>query len=208
MQYGYKDWVPSQSYYAFAAEVGCGATKAYGNQSQTIFQCLVSKDSTTLMTASAAISGSGTYGTWGFLPVTDGIFVQQLPSQQLLQKQINGKNLLVGNNGDEGTAFTPQDITTESDLVAWLQLTFPLFTNDDIAKILLYYPSTNASVSTNALLFATDGYSSNVTAVNQSDVGTGQQQRADVSLSISTRRGKKYPDALVGRTLVSRPDTS
>ena len=144
---------------------------------------MVSKDTETLMTASAAISGSGTYGTWGFLPVTDGIFVQQLPSQQLLQKQVNGKNLLVGNNADEGPGFTPQSIATESDLVAWLQLTFPLFTNDDIAKILLYYPSTNASVNTHALLFATDGYSSNVTAVNQSDVGTGQQQRADVSLS-------------------------
>jgi len=131
-----------------------------------------------LMNASAKISGSGTYGTWGFLPVTDGIFVQQLPSQQLLQKQVNGKNALLGNNADEGPSFTPQNITTEDSLLAWLQLTFPLFTNDDIAKILLYYPSTNASVDPNAPTFATSGYAG-PTALNQSDIATGQQQRAD-----------------------------
>lgn len=179
MQYGYKDWVPSQSYYAFAAAAGCPDSTAYGSHPQTIFQCLVGKDSMTLMNASARISGSGTYGTWGFLPVTDGVFIQQLPSQQLLQKQVNGKNALLGNNADEGPSFTPQNITTEERLLAWLQLTFPMFTNDDIAKILLYYPSTNASVDPNAPFFATSGYAG-PTALNQSDIGTGQQQRADV----------------------------
>ena len=59
MQYGYKvsdtkfdpnpatdksqDWVPSQSYYAFAQQAGCPDTNAYGHVSQTIFQCLVGK---------------------------------------------------------------------------------------------------------------------------------------------------------------------
>ena len=41
-----------------------------------------------------------------FLPVTDGTFVQDLPSQQLLRKQVNGRNLLVGNNANEGPGFT------------------------------------------------------------------------------------------------------
>lgn len=96
MQYGYKDWVPSQSYYAFAAEAGCLATTAYGSSPTTIFECLVGKDSQTLQMASFNVSASGTYGTWGFLPVTDGVFIQDLPSQQLLQKRVNGRNLLVG----------------------------------------------------------------------------------------------------------------
>lgn len=195
MQYGYKvsatklgpkhsttdaqqDWVPSQSYYAFAQRAGCPDTNAYGHISQTIFQCLVGKDTATLMTASAIVSQSGTYGTWGFLPVTDGVFIQQTPSQQLLKKQVNGKNCLAGNNADEGPGFTPQNITTEADLVSWLELTFPLFTNNDIAKILLYYPSSNASDTANAPLFATTGEKA-PTAVNQSDAGAGQQQRAD-----------------------------
>jgi hypothetical protein len=62
--------------------------------------------------------------------------------------------------------------------VAWLVRTFPLFTNDDIAKILLYYPSSNATDDPNAAKFATLGYTG-PTALNESQVGTGQQQRAD-----------------------------
>jgi carboxylesterase type B len=178
MQYGYKDWVPSQSYYAFASLAGCPPFTAYGGSSQTIFECLQSKDTETLQAVNRNVSASGTYGTWGFLPVTDGVLVQQLPSQQLLQKSINGQRILVGNNANEGPAFTIQDIETEDDLVAWLQSTFPLFTNDDISKILLYYPSTNASVNPAASVYATNGETGD-TALNESSVGTGQQQRAN-----------------------------
>ncbi|KAI1619145.1 carboxylesterase type B [Exophiala viscosa] len=177
MQYGYKDWLPSQSYYAFATHAGCGPSHPYGAGSQTIFDCLVSKDTNTLINASATTSESGNYGTWAFLPVTDGIFVQDLPSQQLLRKKVNGQNALIGNNAEEGTIFTPQNITTESDLVAWLQITFPLFTNDDIAKILLYYPSSNASDTPKAPHFATSG-DAGPSALNESSLDTGQQQRA------------------------------
>ena len=98
MQYGYADFVPSQSYYAFASAVGCFGPPALpqSNSSASIFQCLVAQDTEALQNASATISGSSRYGTWAFLPVTDGAFVQQLPSQQLLKKQVNGNRILVG----------------------------------------------------------------------------------------------------------------
>ncbi|EXJ80631.1 hypothetical protein A1O3_06915 [Capronia epimyces CBS 606.96] len=178
MQYGYKDWIPSQAYYAFAAQAGCAPSLPYGAHSQTIFECLVAKDTDTLINASATISQSGNFGTWAFLPVTDGVFVQDLPSQQLLRGEVNGQNALIGNNANEGPLFTPQNITTEEDLLAWLHLTFPLFTNDDIAKVLLYYPSSNASTNSSSPLYATSG-EAGPSALNQSSVGTGQQQRAD-----------------------------
>ncbi|KAI1609657.1 carboxylesterase type B [Exophiala viscosa] len=185
MQYGYKDWQPSQAYYAFATMVGCAPTLPYGAHPGTIFDCLVSKDTSTLQNASATLSESGKYGTWCFLPVTDGVFVQDLPSRQLLRKELNGLNLLVSNNALEGPAYTQPNITTEDDLVAWLQLTFPLFTNDDIAKVLLYYPSSNASTDPNAPLFATTG-TSDPSFINQSSVATGQQQRAFAIYSETT----------------------
>lgn len=84
------------------------------------------------------------------------------------------------NNADEGPPFTPQNIKTEDDFVNFLRNTFPLFTEDDISRILLYYPSTNASVDMNTPEFATSG-NSTPTALNESIFGTGQQQRADVS---------------------------
>ena len=200
-QYGYKDFVPSQSYYAFASAAGCFGPPAppFNNFNKSIFACLVSKDTATLQYASASVSGSSRYGTWAFLPVTDGVFVQQLPSQQLLKKQVNGKSILVGvghhfpckklvakllkNNANEGPAFTPQNIITEDDFVNFLRNTFPLFSNENIAQILYHYPSTNASVSKNTPKFATSG-NSTPTAVNESTFGTGQQQRADVCLAL------------------------
>ena len=63
MQDGYKDWLPSQSYHAFAGAAGCPGRSAYGTANTTIFDCLVSKDTATLMTVSATISQIGTYGT-------------------------------------------------------------------------------------------------------------------------------------------------
>jgi len=46
--------------------------------------------------------------------------------------------------------------------------------------VLLYYPSTNASIDMSIPEFATTG-NSTPTALNESTFGTGQQQRADVS---------------------------
>ena len=98
MQYGYADFVPSQSFYAFASALGCFGPPALpqSNTSASIFQCLVGKDTETLQSTSATISCSSRHGTWAFLPVTDGVFIQQLPSQQLLKKQVNGNRILVG----------------------------------------------------------------------------------------------------------------
>ena len=110
MQYGYKDWVPSQAYYAFASAAGCLQTTAYGSTPNTIFECLIAQDTAVLQNASFNVSASGVYGTWGFLPVTDGVFIQDVPSHQLLQKRLNGKNLLVG----VSSSTTPRDCEISS----------------------------------------------------------------------------------------------
>lgn len=84
------------------------------------------------------------------------------------------------NNADEGPFFTPQNVITEDNFIDFLHNTFPLFTDDDISRVLLYYPSTNASVDMSTPEFATGG-NTTATALNESIFGTGQQQRADVS---------------------------
>ena len=70
---------------------------------------------------------------------------------------------------------------TEDDFVAFLRYSFPLFTSDDIEKVLFYYPSSNASDGSTRPSFATSG-TSGATALNQSTFATGQQQRANVSI--------------------------
>ncbi|KAF1953699.1 carboxylesterase type B [Byssothecium circinans] len=185
-QYGYKDWIPSQNYYAFATAAGCPPQWAYGNSSQTIFQCLISRSTQTLQNASSIASGSGTWGAWGFLPVTDRVFIQSTPSEALLHRRVNGLNHLSGNNAEEGRLFTTPNITTENDLLAWIHLVFPLFRDDDIAKLLYYYPSSNISVQADNLpQFATSG-DMGLTALNVSQTATGQQQRANNIYSETT----------------------
>ena len=100
-QFGYADFVPTQSYYAFASAVGCFNGLAQNNRNTSIFNCLLEKDTQTLQEASSIISGSGRYGTWAFLPVTDGSFIQQTPSQQLLTKRVNGRRMLSGVNEED-----------------------------------------------------------------------------------------------------------
>lgn len=180
-QYPYDAWIPSQSYYAFARTAGCFDGLPYGNSLtpfRTIFQCLVAADTQKLILASSLVSSQGLYGTWAFLPVTDGTLIQERPSRQLEQKKVNGVRMLTGNNANEGPNFTPQNITTEAELITFLHQTFPLFSDDDIQKILDTYPSTHAPVNPNDPLFSTLGYTG-PTAINQSNFGTGQQQRAN-----------------------------
>lgn len=129
------------------------------------------------MEAAATVAQSGTWGTWAFLPVTDGMFIQERPSKQLLEGRVNGLNHLAGHNALEGASWVPPGIHTIDDLVEFLRVIFPNFSNNDIAKVLYYYPSSNASVNLNAPLWATEG-NYGPTNINQSTAATGQQERA------------------------------
>ena len=93
-QYRYDDEVPTEYYRAFARRAGClaGDRKA---DAQT-FTCLMNADTNTLQNASGVVSASGAWGTFAFLPVIDGHFIRELPSKQLLEKQVSGKRVLSG----------------------------------------------------------------------------------------------------------------
>jgi len=85
-------------YYAFASAAGYFGLPALlqSNISASSCQYLVGKDIEKLQNASATNSGSSRFCTWVFLPATDGVFVQQLPCQQLLKKRIKVNRVLVG----------------------------------------------------------------------------------------------------------------
>lgn len=131
--------------------------------------------------ANHKVTTSGIYGTWAFLPVTDYSFIASRPSSALASKNVNGEGILVGNNANEGPLFVPANITTLNDLKAWLHLEFPTFNDSDVQKVLDAYPSTAAPVNPSDSKFATDGIHA-PSAVNVSQVATGQQQRGNVRL--------------------------
>lgn len=72
--------------------MGCADPKGHS----TVFDCLVAADTTALQNASGEINTSGAFGTVAFLPVTDGNFIQDIPSHQLQEKRVSGKRILAG----------------------------------------------------------------------------------------------------------------
>ena len=149
-----------------------------------------------------------------FVPVTGGSYVRSAPSKQLWSKKIVGQRLLVSvsnnhhflflnleilfltdeqTNANEGAYLVPSNIKTLDDLTNWLQNFYPSLNDDDINDILHAYPSTSAPVNPLDPKFATPGYGP-ATAVNVSQIGTGQQQRAYVGVI------KKFIDQNVNRS--------
>ncbi|RFU23797.1 Carboxylesterase, partial [Scytalidium lignicola] len=173
-QWGYDDLIPSQSYYLFAQAVGC-LDQARDTVSTTIFKCLIEADTIALQNASVYLSAGGKYGQWAFLPVIDGEFIRQRPSEQLLAGKVNGQRILSGNNADEGPVFVPQTITTTDDFTSFITSLFPIMSNKTLTSLSSVY---NIPPTTPGPLFSTTG-TSGPTALNQSNFGIGQQQRAN-----------------------------
>jgi carboxylesterase type B len=170
-QYCYDDDVIEDRYEAFASRAGC-------SKASDTLACLRSQNTTTLQIASQKVSEARPFGTFAFLPVTDGSFIQDRPSHQLLARAVKGKRVLSGNMANEGIPLAPPTATTLQDFRTYLTTTFPQFSSSDklaVEKTYSYAGDTLPS-SPNSTLYATNGLSS-PTAVNQSAYGTGQTQR-------------------------------
>lgn len=131
-----------------------------------------------LQNASGRVSEAGPFGTFAFTPVTDGTFVTQLPSKQLVSKALVGKRILSANMANEGVPLSPPDTKTLADFRDYVNITFPSFSPEDKLDLEKQYSyvGDDQPVDPSAPLFQTDG-TSFPTAVNQSAFGTGQQQR-------------------------------
>ena len=167
----YDDEVPTQAYDDFAEAAGCS------NATDTL-QCLRESETDVLQNASAKVSEASAFGSFVFLPVIDGTFVQDLPSSQLVAKSLKGQRILAGNLANEGVPLSPPDTVTVGDFRDYVSSTFPDFSADDIAELedLYSYDGDDEDTNPSAPVYATDG-TSGATAVNQSSFGTGQQQR-------------------------------
>jgi carboxylesterase type B len=170
-QYKYNDIVPTKAYDDFASAAGCASAN-------DTLQCLRNSETIVLQNASAKVSEAGKFGTFAFLPVTDGTFVQKRPSQQLLSKSLHGKRILSGNMQNEGVPLSPPTFKTLAKFREYVSTTFPGFSVADKKALEKQYSYTGDNEDTDPSdpLFSTKG-DSGPTAVNQSIFATGQQQR-------------------------------
>ncbi|CEJ57766.1 hypothetical protein PMG11_06447 [Penicillium brasilianum] len=164
-QFEYNDDIPTIHYHDFAARVGC--YEDMSSSEHSIFECLVRANTEELQYASANISTSGAWGTWAFLPVIDGEFVQDLPSRQLLEKRVSGKRMLSGNNANDGVPLSPPTLNSTAAFMQYLKSAFPRLTPT--------VPS--SSPESTSPLYDTLGNRA-PTALNQSEFATGLQQTA------------------------------
>jgi carboxylesterase type B len=126
-------------YNDFASAAGCSS-------SSDVFACLVNSSYSTLQYASQQTTRQVPYGTWAFLPVTDGSYIREAPSSQLLAKAVNGKYVLAGHNAQEGVGLVPNNISTQNDLAAWAFDTFPTMDTQMWQQLLQAYPDPSDTI--------------------------------------------------------------
>ncbi|THV01067.1 alpha/beta-hydrolase [Dendrothele bispora CBS 962.96] len=100
-QYKYNDRIPEAIYSEVVAQTNCGST------SDTL-ACLRSANANTLETANSGISQSGFFGSFVFVPVVDGTFITQRPTEALKLGKVNGAVFLGVTNTNEGVNFVDQ----------------------------------------------------------------------------------------------------
>ncbi|KAF9531408.1 alpha beta-hydrolase [Crepidotus variabilis] len=106
-QYKYNDRIPETMYNRTLAVAGCTTAK-------DSLQCLRGTDVSTLQIANTAISQSGFFGTFTWVPVVDGSFISDRPTVLLKQGKVNSNNYLGVTNVDEGSIFVNQNLPVVS----------------------------------------------------------------------------------------------
>ncbi|KAJ3905868.1 Alpha/Beta hydrolase protein [Lentinula edodes] len=129
-QYVYNDTIPELLYSKVVSQTGCSSA----DDSLT---CLRAVDAATLETLNNNIIAGGFYGTFLFVPVIDGTFIMQRPTEALAQGKVNGKALLSITNANEGTIFVNQ-IDPITNVSLYSSMLFPNFESqqaDDTAEL-------------------------------------------------------------------------
>jgi len=100
-QYRYNDTVPELLYSEVVDQANC-------TSASNTLSCLRAVDTTALAIINSNISAGGFFGTFIFVPVVDGTFITQRPTDSLKQGKVNGKAYLGVTNANEGIIFVNQ----------------------------------------------------------------------------------------------------
>ncbi|KAJ7510466.1 Alpha/Beta hydrolase protein [Mycena galericulata] len=128
-QYQFNDTVPEAVYADVVAQAGCSAN------SNTL-ACLRTVNVDTLVAVNVNISANTFYGTFSMVPVVDGEFITQRPSQAIKEGKLNGNALLSVTNSFEGTILTNPNTT---DVSVFLGQLFPRLGSKGIAAAAAQY---------------------------------------------------------------------
>ncbi|KAJ7258057.1 alpha beta-hydrolase [Mycena haematopus] len=136
-QYQHNDRIPQAVFDDVVAQASCNSTKP--------LDCLRAADSTTLADINLNVILAGFQGTFTFVPVIDGSFITQSPTESLSQGKVNGDILLSITNTNEGVIFVNQ--TAEYDVANYVRNLFPLFGAEESNAAAAVYSSLGSPVN-------------------------------------------------------------
>ncbi|KAK1229851.1 hypothetical protein PQX77_007069 [Marasmius sp. AFHP31] len=130
-QYAYNDTTPQTLYNQVVDTVDC-------KSSQDTLKCLREADSSALELANEEINLAGFFGTVAFIPVVDGTFIRQRPTQALKEGKVNGNAMLSVHNTNEGNVFD-HETSTPLNASQYAAELFPKLTPQDVATVAKLY---------------------------------------------------------------------
>ncbi|PPQ68679.1 hypothetical protein CVT26_002961 [Gymnopilus dilepis] len=143
-QYKFNDPIPealfsetvAQTAYVLLASVPCSPyltiLQIRCSSAANALECLRQVDANTLQAANTQINLAGFFGTFVFVPVVDGTFITDRPTQMLREQRTNGEIVLTVTNAFEGTVFVNQ---TAAALMTPAEYVTQLFPNFNAAQI-------------------------------------------------------------------------
>ncbi|KAG7095881.1 hypothetical protein E1B28_006570 [Marasmius oreades] len=126
-QYHYNDAIPEAVYKQIVDQVNC-------TSAQDTLDCLRKTDTKALQDVNSNINLAGFYGTFTFVPVIDGKFIQQRPIKAMKEGKVNGKILYAITNSHEGTIYVNSDAAPLTPGVFASQL-FPTIGSKEMATV-------------------------------------------------------------------------
>ncbi|KAJ7132402.1 Alpha/Beta hydrolase protein [Mycena epipterygia] len=130
-QYQYNDRIPQTLFNSVATQAGCNNTN--------VLDCLRTVDAALLQEINLDLIIAGFTGTFTFVPVVDGSFITQSPTDGLAQGELNGDILLSVTNSHEGNIFVNQSV--EYEVAQYVRELFPLFGAKESASVASVYQS-------------------------------------------------------------------
>ncbi|KAF3917832.1 Acetylcholinesterase [Dactylellina cionopaga] len=121
-------------YASFAARAGCAGQG---------LACLRSQSTAMIDQASRGVIMAQPYGTFGFGPAVDNVFIRDLPNMEFSRGNYwkGLDSVMVGHTANEGFLFTSTAPSTNRDVSAVISNTFSNATADTVNRILNIYPT-------------------------------------------------------------------
>ncbi|KAF8071639.1 Alpha/Beta hydrolase protein [Lyophyllum atratum] len=138
-QYGYGDRIPEILYNEVVSQTNCSSA------SNTL-ACLRTVDALTLEGVNGDVGNSGFFGTFVFVPVVDGEFIRERPTEALKQRKVNGDILLTVTNAFEGALFIDPTNSPNVDVRNYVAQLFPDFKTKEIAAAAAQYQNVGSPI--------------------------------------------------------------